>query len=318
MPQVDEPVDRTCYSPTSATVDRMSAVIETHGLTKQWGDLRAVDGLDLQVPLGECYAFLGRNGSGKSTTARMLLDFIRPTDGTAKVLGGEGRDPAIRARVGYLPGDLNLPRTMTGEDAFDYFGKFRRVDDAVERASLVERFGLDPRRPVRELSTGNRRKVGLILAFMSSPELLILDEPTSGLDPVLQEEFRDLLAERKAAGATIWLTSHVMAEVARVADRVGMIDDGKLIREMTFTELRHQATTEITLGFASPVAAGAFDGVASVAGVESIDSDLKLSIRGPVADVLSRAGELGALRIETEQNDLDAIFIDLLAGKDQS
>lgn len=296
----------------------MLAAIETNGLTKQWGDVRAVDALDLRVPHGECYAFLGRNGSGKSTTARMLLDFIRPTGGSATVLGGEGRDPEVRARVGYLPGDLNLPRTMTGNDAFDYFGRFRHVDAARERASLIDRFGLDPSRPVHELSTGNRRKVGLILAFMACPELLILDEPTSGLDPVLQEEFRDLLAERKKQGATIWLTSHVMAEVARVADRVGMINDGRLIREMTFAELRHQATTEITLGFDTPVDLGAFDGVRSVAGVESVDGDLKLSIKGPVTDVLTRAGELGAVRIETEQNDLDAIFIDLLAGKETS
>jgi beta-exotoxin I transport system ATP-binding protein len=292
----------------------MSSVIETHGLTKQWGDLRAVDGLDLRVPQGECYAFLGRNGSGKSTTARMLLDFIRPTEGTARVLGGQGRDPAIRARVGYLPGDLNLPRRMSGREAFDYFGRFRHLADTTVRDSLIERFGLDPSRPVNELSTGNRRKVGLILAFMASPELLILDEPTSGLDPVLQEEFRDLLAERKADGATIWLTSHVMAEVARVADRIGMIDDGKLIREMTFEDLRHQATTEIILGFDRAVSADAFEGVASVTGVEVDGDDVRLSIRGPVAEVLTRAGELGAVRIETEQRDLDAIFIDLLGG----
>jgi len=289
--------------------------IQTDGLTKRWGDLRAVDELDLAVPPGECYAFLGRNGSGKSTTARMLLDFIRPTSGTMSVLGGKASDPAIRARVGYLPGDLNLPRTMTGNDAFDYFGRFRHDAEPAERASLIERFGLDPSRPVHELSTGNRRKVGLILAFMTSPELLILDEPTSGLDPVLQEEFRDLLAERKANGATIWLTSHVMAEVARVADRVGMIDDGSLIREMTLEELRHQATTEITLGFTEPVAASAFDGVASVTAVDVDGEDLRLSIRGPVAAALTRAGELGAVRIETDQNDLDSIFIELLAGK---
>ena len=204
----------------------MAAVIETEGLTKQWGDLVAVDHLDLSVEQGECYAFLGRNGSGKSTTARMLLDFIRPTAGTSRLLGGVGSDPAVRARVGYLPGDLNLPRTMTGDDAFDFFGGLSGVSQDPDRETLIERFGLDPSRPVRELSTGNRRKVGLVLAFMGAPELLILDEPTSGLDPVLQEEFRELLAERKAGGATIWLTSHVMAEVERVADRVGLIRDG--------------------------------------------------------------------------------------------
>src|SRR6516164_9844718 len=161
----------------------MDAVIETDGLTKIWGEVTAVSDLSLRVMAEECYAFLGRNGSGKSTTARMLLDFIRPTRGSARVLGGSGRDPAIRARVGYLPGDLNLPRAMTGAAAIEYFGALQGGGHEAEAASLVERFGLDPSRPVRELSTGNRRKVGLVLAFMSRPELLILDEPTSGIDP---------------------------------------------------------------------------------------------------------------------------------------
>jgi ABC-2 type transport system ATP-binding protein len=292
----------------------VATAIETHRLTKQWGDLKAVDDLDLVVHESECYAFLGRNGSGKSTTARMLLDFIRPTGGSAELLGGSGSDPRIRARVGYLPGDLNRPRSMTGEDAFDYFGGLRGRSDPNVRDSLISRFGLDPTRPVRELSTGNRRKVGLILAFMNSPELLILDEPTSGLDPVLQEEFRDLLAERKSDGATIWLTSHVMAEVARVADRVGLINEGKLVEELTFEELRHQATTEITFGFEEPVASDAFDGVSSVTAVRQDGVDMVLSLNGPVGDVLKRAAELDAVRVETEQNDLDTIFIQLLSG----
>ncbi len=296
----------------------MPAAIETHGLTKQWGDLKAVDELDLVVNESQCYAFLGRNGSGKSTTARMLLDFIRPTGGSADLLGGSGSDPAIRARVGYLPGDLNLPRTMTGHDAFDYFGGLRPAGGTAVRESLIDRFGLDPTRPVRELSTGNRRKVGLILAFMNNPELLILDEPTSGLDPVLQEEFRDLLAERKADGATIWLTSHVMAEVARVADRVGLIHEGKLIKELTFEELRHQATTEITFGFSKAVAHDSFDGVTSVTSVRQEGLEMILSLSGPVGDVLKRAAELDAIRVETEQNDLDTIFIQLLSGEESA
>lgn len=292
-------------------------MIETRGLTKQWGDLVAVDHLDLVVEQGECYAFLGRNGSGKSTTARMLLDFIRPTKGEARVLGGSGHDAAVRGRVGYLPGDLNLPRTMTGHEAFHYFGRFGRAPDGRVVDDLVGRFGLDPSRPFRELSTGNRRKVGLVLAFMSAPELLILDEPTSGLDPILQEEFRDLLDERKRAGASIWLTSHVMAEVERVADRVGLIDEGELVTQLTFDELRHEATTHIRLTFAAAPPPGAFDGVPGVSDVAADGADLTVAVTGPVADLLRRAGELGAVRIETEQRDLDQIFIELLAPKDR-
>ncbi len=296
----------------------MAAIIETKGLTKQWGDLVAVGDLDLTVEESECYAYLGRNGSGKSTTARMLLDFIRPTRGTSSILGGAGSDPAVRARVGYLPGDLNLPRSMTGTDAFRFFGGLDGRDDGGIIAELTDRFGLDPSKRVRDMSTGNRRKVGLILAFAGNPELLILDEPTSGLDPVLQDEFRDLLAERKAEGASIWLTSHVMAEVERVADRVGLLDQGHLVQEFSMSELRHQATSEITFTFAEPVPAGAFDNVAAVTDVRVDDSaDVVVTIDGPVADVLTRAGELGAVRVATKQRDLDEIFLDLFERADR-
>jgi ABC-2 type transport system ATP-binding protein len=289
----------------------VDAVIETQGLTKVWGDLTAVSDLNLRVAPGECYAFLGRNGSGKSTTARMLLDFIRPTRGTARVLGGSGRDPSIRAQVGYLPGDLNLPRAMTGGDAIAYYGTLQGGGYETEAASLIDRFGLDPGRPVRELSTGNRRKVGLVLAFMSRPELLILDEPTSGLDPVLQEEFRNLLTERKLAGASIWLTSHVMAEVERVADRVGLVRDGVLARELSMNELRQQATSRLRLGFRHPVDPAALAGCAHVTGASADNDTVLVSVDGPVTDLLRRAAELGATTVETERRDLDDVFLEL-------
>ena len=289
----------------------MDPVIETVGLTKQWGSFTAVDDINLRIAAGECYAYLGLNGAGKSTTARMLLDFIRPTKGTISVLGGHGRDRSVRARIGYLPGDLNLPRAMTGGDAIAYFGGLEGGRRRVDPTALIERFELDPSRPFRELSTGNRRKVGLVLAFMTDPELLILDEPTSGLDPLLQEDFRDLLAERKAAGATIWLTSHVMAEVERVADRVGLVREGKLDRELTMTELRHQATRQILLTFPAPVGAESFTRVPHVTRAQAEDGDLRLTVDGAVTDVLERAAELGATGIETEQRDLDDIFLEM-------
>ncbi|MGI9578401.1 MAG: ABC transporter ATP-binding protein [Microthrixaceae bacterium] len=293
----------------------MAAAIETEALTKRWGELVAVNSLDLSVQVGECYAFLGRNGSGKSTTARMLLDFLRPTSGSSKVLGGSGADPAIRARIGYLPGDLNLPRTMNGNDAFDFFGGLSGSAHDPERDLLVERFGLDPTRPFRELSTGNRRKVGLVLAFMGEPELLILDEPTSGLDPVLQEEFRDLLAERKSQGSTIWLTSHVMAEVERVADRVGLIRDGIMAEELEMAEVARQAASRIKLTFTGEVFAAAFEGVPNVASAQDEDGAVVLVMDGPVAEILAREGELGAATIETERQDLDDVFLDLFDRK---
>jgi ABC-2 type transport system ATP-binding protein len=245
----------------------------------------------------------------------MLLDFIRPTRGMARVLGGSGADPSIRARVGYLPGDLNLPRAMTGGGAITYYGALQGGGHEIEAASLVDRFGLDPGRPVRELSTGNRRKVGLILAFMSWPELLILDEPTSGLDPVLQEEFRNLLTERKQAGASIWLTSHVMAEVERVADRVGLVRDGVLAKELSMTELRQQATSRIRLGFPAPVEASALAGAAHVTGASADGGTVLVTVDGPVTDLLRRAAELGATTVETERRDLDDVFLELFDTK---
>jgi ABC-2 type transport system ATP-binding protein len=291
----------------------MTAAIETHDLSKSFGDVHAVRGLNLSVERGECYAFLGRNGSGKSTTARMLLDFIRPTSGSASILGGTGADARIRAKVGYLPGDLNMPRAMTVQDAFDFYGGLAGAAPGAEKP-LIERFQLSTDRKVRDLSTGNRRKVGLILAFVANPELLILDEPTSGLDPVLQDEFRKLLAERKAEGATIWLTSHVMAEVERVADRVGLIDEGLLAKEVSMQELQHQSVGSIKLTFEHPPGVDAFDGVPSAAHVEAVDDDLIVAVDGPVAPLLIRAGELGAIRIETIQRDLDEVFLDLYEG----
>ena len=287
------------------------AVIETEGLTKQWGDLVAVGDLTISVPEGECYAFLGRNGAGKSTTARLLLDFIRPTRGRSSVLGGDGGDPAIRQRIGYLPGDLNLPRSMTGWDAFHFFGALGSGFDESAVTPLLERFGLDPTRPFHQLSTGNRRKVGLVLAFMQHPELLILDEPTSGLDPVLQQEFRDLLAERKAAGATIWLTSHVMAEVEMVADRVGLIDDGRLAQELAMDELRTQTTGLIVFTFDGGVSAADFGELPGVRSATADGDEVTVHVEGAVAPVLTRAGELGARQVRTERRDLDDVFLDL-------
>ena len=288
----------------------MSAVIEADGLTKRWGSLTAVDDLSLSVAEGECYAFLGRNGAGKSTTARMMLDFIRPSSGTTRLLGRSGRDPGVRARVGYLPGDLNLPKSMNGHDAIHFFGAMSHAPDSDEVDDLLDRFGLDPHRPFHELSTGNRRKVGLVLAFMNRPDVLILDEPTSGLDPILQETFRELLAERKAGGATIWLTSHVMAEVERVADRVGLIDDGHLAQELTMEELRRQTTGRIRFSFNDPPPSDAFGSVAGVTSVDVSGTDVFVQVDGPVTDVLARAAQLDAIQIQTQQRDLDEIFLE--------
>jgi ABC-2 type transport system ATP-binding protein len=246
----------------------------------------------------------------------MLLDFIRPSSGVARVLGGSGRDPGVRARIGYLPGDLDLPKSITGSEAIHYFGSIGRTPDQAEVDGLVERLGMNLDRPFHQLSTGSRRKVGLVLAFMNDPELLILDEPTSGLDPVLQETFRDLVAERKARGATVWLTSHVMSDVEHVADRVGLIDEGHLAQELSMDELRRQTTGEIKLTFPTPPDPTAFDRVPDVSEVHVDGVELTLHVDGPVTAVLARAAELGAVGIRTRQRELEDIFLETYADRE--
>jgi len=203
---------------------------------------------------------------------------------------------------------------MTGGDAFRYFGALGHGVDRAQVDSLCQRFLLNPGRPFRELSTGNRRKVGLVLAFMNEPELLILDEPTSGLDPVLQEECRDLLAERKRSGASIWMSSHVMAEVERVADRVGLIDEGRLALELSMGELRRKTAGELVFTFAKPTSSEPFASLPGVRRASGEGSDVRVSIDGSAAAALRTAGELGATEVRTEHRDLDDVFVDLYRG----
>ncbi|MGH9004235.1 MAG: ABC transporter ATP-binding protein, partial [Acidimicrobiia bacterium] len=217
------------------------AVIETRQLTKRFGSLTAVDSLDLEVRRGEIFGYLGPNGAGKTTTIRLCLDFLRPTSGSLRVLDGTGRDPAVRRRTGYLPGDLKLDPRYTANDVLEFYGRLRGGLDQALVADLLERFDLDPTRPAGELSTGNRRKIGIVQAFAHRPELLILDEPTSGLDPLLQHEFQQVLRRAVADGATVFLSSHVLPEVEALAHRVGILRQGRLVAVAGIDELRAQA-----------------------------------------------------------------------------
>ena len=204
-------------------MDIETPIVETDGLTKYYGDVPGIIELDLSVVKGEVFGFLGPNGAGKTTTIRMLLNFLFPTSGSARVLGLDVvRDSVeIRRRIGYLPGDLALYDTMTAAELLLYFSNLRRVDTTKRVAELAERFDLDLNRKIKDYSTGNRQKVGLVNAFMHDPELLILDEPTVGLDPLMQQEFQALVTDTKAAGRTMFLSSHILSEVDRVADTRG-------------------------------------------------------------------------------------------------
>ena len=271
-----------------------------------------MDDVDLVIERGEVFGYLGPNGAGKTTTVRLLLDFLRPTSGRAVVLGGSGGDPEIRRRIGYLPGDLRLDPDYTATDVIELFGRLRGGVDHRWVDTLLERFGLDPGRQVGELSTGNRRKVGVVQAFMSRPELLLLDEPTSGLDPLLQHEFNALVREVVAEGATVLLSSHVLPEVETLATRVGIVRQGRLVAVAGVEELRQAARQRIELHVAGPVGEAdlaRFRAVPEVAEVSAEAGAVHLVVEGSVDGVVKVAAGLEVLRIVSHETDLEDVFL---------
>ena len=289
----------------------MTSAIETIGLTKMFGATRGIEGLDLRVEPGEIFGFLGPNGAGKTTTIRALLDLQRPTAGTALVLGLDAhRDAlAVHDRVGYLPGDLALFARMTARDHVVWFARARGLTGTGSAEALAERFALPLDRRVKELSKGNRQKVGIVLAFMHDPDLLILDEPTAGLDPLMKDEFERLLRETTAHGRTVFLSSHELDEVQRVAERVGIIKNGRLIRTDTVEGLRDSAPTTLEFRFKGPVDPALFriDGVRIVS---TGDAHLTLEVSGAMGPVLQVAAALDPIGLVSRQADLDELFLD--------
>jgi ABC-2 type transport system ATP-binding protein len=290
------------------------AAVRTEGLTKHFGPVKAVDDVDLVIERGEVFGYLGPNGAGKTTTVRLLLDFLRPTAGRAIVLGGSGADPDVRRRIGYLPGDLRLDPDYTGTDVIELFGALRGGVDRGWVDSLVERFALDPSRRVGDLSTGNRRKVGVVQAFMSRPELLLLDEPTSGLDPLLQHEFNALVREVVADGATVLLSSHVLPEVEALATRVGIVRRGRLVAVAGVEELRQAARQRIELHVAGDPDAERFRGVPGVVGASSSPGVVHLVVEGSVDGVIKVAAGMEVVRIVSHEADLEDVFLRYYEG----
>ncbi|MFE5996443.1 ATP-binding cassette domain-containing protein [Streptomyces sp. NPDC056454] len=228
----------------------MTPLIECTDVTKKFGDFTALSRLNLTVPPGVVYGYLGPNGAGKSTTIRMLMGLSRPTSGQVRVLGQDPTTPEVRRRIGYLPGELRLDERLTIEQTLTSWGRLRGLADTAYRDELVQRFGVDPSRQVRGLSTGNRRKVGLIGAFMARPELLILDEPTNGLDPLMQQVFLATVEEARDNGQSVLLSSHILSEVERVADLVAVLQGGRLAASGPTQELRRQAAQRFHIIFA--------------------------------------------------------------------
>ncbi|MFJ1880454.1 ATP-binding cassette domain-containing protein [Streptomyces sp. NPDC088137] len=246
----------------------MTKAITVAGLHKSFGRTHALDGLDLTVETGEVHGFLGPNGSGKSTTIRVLLGLLRADSGAAQLLG---RDPwhdavELHRKVAYVPGDVTLWRNLSGGEVIDLYGSLRGGLDRTRRADLVDRFELDPTKKGRTYSKGNRQKVALVAAFASDVDLLILDEPTSGLDPLMEEVFQDCVAEERARGRTILLSSHILSEVETLCDRVSIIRQGRTVETGSLADMRHLTRTNISAELAA-----APDGLARLPGVHDLD-----------------------------------------------
>jgi ABC-2 type transport system ATP-binding protein len=289
----------------------MADAVATSKLTKTFGRRRGVIDVDLRVRRGEVFGFLGPNGAGKSTTIRLLLGLYQPTSGDVTVLGGDplADGVAIRARVGYLPGELALFPRLTGREHLDWFARARAIRSTKYRDELVDRFGVELDRPVRALSKGNRQKIGIVLAFMHRPELLVLDEPTSGLDPLLQDEFARLLRETAADGRTVFLSSHELDEVQRIADRVAIIKEGRIVVTDGVEQLRRSAPRTVEFAFERDVDLAAFSAIEGVRLLENVGHRVRLALSGAIAPLLRVAAELEPVDMTARPADLEELFL---------
>ncbi|MEU9869321.1 MULTISPECIES: ABC transporter ATP-binding protein [Actinomadura] len=302
----------------------MHTVIELTGLTKNYGSRRALTGLSLRVGAGEVLGYLGPNGAGKSTTIRLMLDLIRPTSGTARVLGLDPRSGAVELhrRVGYLPGDFVADGRQRAGECLTFLGGLRGGVPARRIAGLAERLDLDLAARIGSLSKGNRQKVGLVQAFMHDPELLILDEPTSGLDPLVQQTFLEMVAEARDAGQTVFMSSHIMSEVEAVADRVAIIRQGRLVTTDTIAGLRARSSLRVRIGFAAPVAGAEFAALPGVTGaeVEPAGSGCVLTCRvdGSPDALVKAAARHTVTRLHADEQDLEELFHAYYTGEDDA
>jgi ABC-2 type transport system ATP-binding protein len=288
-------------------------IIEIKGLTKSYGGKRGIVDVSLDVAEGEVFGFLGPNGAGKTTTIRLLMALLHADAGSARIAGLDcwQQSLEIKRLIGYVPGEPSLDPNLTGGQILEYFGHLR---GGVERAylkQLIERLDLDLNRKFRQYSTGNKRKVVLIQAFMHRPRVLILDEPTSGLDPLNQQEFDGMVREARDEGRTVLLSSHVLSEVEKTCTRVGIIRDGRLVKVGDIADLKDIKRYEITISFAQPVPAGAFEKLDGVVEVETLNSGsaVRLAMQGAADAVIKAAAQYPVVSLTSYEPSLEDIFL---------
>lgn len=288
----------------------METVIQTTNLTKFYGKSRGIKDVNITVNKGDIFGFLGPNGAGKSTTIRTLLDFIRPTSGSASVFGLDCQKDsvAIRKRIGYIPGDFGLYGNMTGWKFLKYFGSVRGSYDEASAKKYAQRFDITLDRKMKEYSRGMRQKVALIQAFMNNPDLVIMDEPTNGLDPLVQQTFMDVLVEQAQSGTTIFMSSHVLSEVEKICNRVAIIKEGGIVAEENVDSLRQKSGKVVEVRFAEPVDPAIFkmDGVSNVT---KPNGAYKMTVTGNMENVLKALSSHKLNDISIHQMTLEDVFM---------
>ncbi|GAA0391478.1 ABC transporter [Acrocarpospora corrugata] len=291
--------------------------MEAEGLTKFYGRRRGLEDLDLAIQPGEVFGYLGPNGSGKTTTIRLILDVIRPTRGRVTVLGADPKDAQVRARVGYLPGELSLEGRDRASQYLRFLGDARGGVPQARIDELAERLEADLSVPMGKLSKGNKQKVGLIQAFMHQPEFLILDEPTSGLDPLVQQEFLAMVREVRADGRTVLMSSHVLAEVEHVSDRVGIVRSGRLVAVEEVAALREKAVRRIELHFDAPVPPEAFEGLPGVRDLRVAGASVTCTIDGRPDALIKAAAKFTVVHLVSAEPDLEEIFLTYYSNEEE-
>ena len=284
--------------------------LETNNLTKKFGQFTALSNISLQVGEGEVFGYIGPNGAGKTTTIRVMLGILRATSGGAKVFGMDAWKEAvnIHKRIAYVPGDVNLWPNLTGGEVIDLFVSLRGKYDKPRRERLLKMFELDPSKKCRTYSKGNRQKVALVAAFASDADLFILDEPTSGLDPLMEQVFQECVMEQKSAGKGIFLSSHIMSEVERLCDRVGIIREGKLVETGTLSDMRHLTRVSMTIETERPV-----DGLEAMGGVHNVEKTqggLNFQVdSSELGAVVSQISAFGIKKLESMPPTLEDLFM---------